>query len=79
MRTSSHRAPGPFTSFRHSFKGNIQALVDAFHVVFLVGVVVLGMSLIVSLALSNDELKELSGAEMRATADGGVVDGTDEN
>ncbi|WP_231183338.1 hypothetical protein [Haladaptatus sp. DYF46] len=52
---------------------------DAFHVVFLVGVVVLGMSLIVSLALSNDELKELSGAEMRATADGGVVDGTDEN
>ncbi|WP_223301524.1 MFS transporter [Haladaptatus sp. R4] len=55
----------------------MQALVDAFHVVFLVGVAVLGAGLVFSFALPNDELKEQSGAEMRAAADGGGVEDAD--
>ncbi|MCO8255995.1 MFS transporter [Haladaptatus sp. AB618] len=56
----------------------MQALVDSFHAVFLVGVGVLGVSLLVSLVLPNDELKEESGAEMRAAADGGAVEDDDD-
>ena len=45
------------------------ALVDAFHDVFLVGVVLLVVALVASLALPNLDLKEESGTERRAAAD----------
>ncbi|KZN26453.1 hypothetical protein A4G99_20585 [Haladaptatus sp. R4] len=45
----------------------VQALVDAFHDVFLVGALLLVAALVASLALPNHDLKEESGAERRAT------------